>query len=73
MQDEHIFDGTTIAEIAQLIEDIYGIEGRVANKSLLHKKFTGRVDRGDLNGLFGQLEKVFQLSIEQKEQLVIIQ
>ncbi|MEM9830266.1 MAG: FecR domain-containing protein [Bacteroidota bacterium] len=73
MQDEHIFDGTTIAEIAQLIEDIYGIEVRVANKSLLHKKFTGRVDRGDLNGLFGQLEKVFQLSIEQKEQLVIIQ
>ncbi|MGB3588950.1 MAG: FecR domain-containing protein [Tunicatimonas sp.] len=72
MQDEHIFDGTTLAEIAQLVEDIYGLEVRIENKNLLNKKFTGRIDRGDLTSLFGQLEKVFPLSIEHKGNSVTI-
>ena len=72
-QDEHVFEGTTLAEIAQLVEDIYGMEVEVKNQALLTKKFTGRIDRGDLNSLFGQIEKVFQLSVEQENQLITIQ
>ena len=72
-QDEHIFDGTTLAEIAQLVEDIYGMEVEIKNQALPTKKFTGRIDRGDLNSLFGQLEKVFPLAIEQKGKLITIQ
>ena len=72
-QDEHVFEGTTLAEIAQLVEDIYGMEVEIKNQALLTKKFTGRIDRGDLNSLFGQIEKVFQLSVEQENQLITIQ
>ncbi len=71
-QNEHIFEGATLTEIAQLLENIYGLEVEIEDKSLLDKKFTGRINRGDLNSLFGQLEKVFQLSIEREQQLIII-
>ncbi|WKN44664.1 FecR family protein [Tunicatimonas pelagia] len=72
IQNEHIFDGTTIAEIAQLLEDTYGLNVSIENNSTADKKFTGRINRGNLTSLFGQMEKVFQIKIEQHQDRVTI-
>ncbi|MEM8967096.1 MAG: FecR domain-containing protein [Bacteroidota bacterium] len=71
-QDELIFSGTSIADIARMLEDNYGLEIHIQDNSLANKRFTGRVASGDLDGLFGQMKKVFQIDIQQNRQQVII-
>ncbi|MEM9829630.1 MAG: FecR domain-containing protein [Bacteroidota bacterium] len=71
--DELIFDGTSIADIAQLLEDNYGLEVHIQERDMLSKRFTGRVASDNITSLFGQMEKVFQIDIEQNQQQVFIQ
>lgn len=66
------FDGTPVSEIAQLLEDNYGRQVIVLDSAIATKKFKGSAAADDVAGLLRQLEKVFQLTIEQKGQRVIL-
>lgn len=61
--NELVFDGTTLAEIAQLLEDNYGYEVDIIDPALADKRFKGRTPAGEVESLLQQLEKVFQLTI----------
>lgn len=64
--NELVFDGTTLAEIAQLLEDNYGLTVRLADPTLASKQFRGRAPADDPENLMKQLQKVFQLTIERQ-------
>ena len=61
---ELIFDGTTLTDIAQLLEDTYGYNIQIIDTALADKQFRGRAPADDVESLLGQLEKVFPLVIE---------
>jgi len=65
-----IFDGTPVAEIAQLLEDNYGFEVVINDTTLATKKFKGAVAVHDIQSLLGQMSKVFQIEIEQHGQKI---
>ncbi len=62
--NELVFDGTTLAEIAQLLEDNYGYQVIINDPTIAEKRFKGRAPAGAVENLLQQLEKVFQLDID---------
>ena len=61
--NELVFEGTPLSEIAQLLEDNYGYRVTISNSRLANKQFRGRAPAGEVENLLQQLEKVFQLTI----------
>lgn len=66
-----IFNGTPLADIAQTLKDNYGLEVILADTTLARKRFHGQATTDNLESLLGQLEKVFQLSIERHHNQVV--
>ena len=64
IEHELVFDGTTLEDIAQLLEDNYGYDIQIMDTVLANKRFRGRAPADDVESLLGQLEKVFPLVIE---------
>lgn len=65
-----IFDGTPVREIAQLLEDNYGYRVTITDPELADKRFRGRAPAGEVENLLQQLEKVFQLTITTRGNII---
>ena len=68
------FERTTIADIARLIDDNYGIKIIILDKKLANEKFTGTfpVDE-DINLLLRMLSKANKFKIVKKDGYIIFQ
>jgi transmembrane sensor len=68
------FESTTIADIARLIDDNYGIKIVIKNKKLANEKFTGTfpVDE-DINLLLKMLSKANKFKMVEKDGYIIFQ
>jgi ferric-dicitrate binding protein FerR (iron transport regulator) len=67
-----IFDETPIAEVAQTIEDYFGIPVKCEDSLLAGKKFTGAVPSGNLKVLLTVLSESFDLEITQQNNVIMI-
>jgi transmembrane sensor len=66
------FNGTTLREIGNLIEDNYGYQVVFVDEKLTDKKFTGNSSSDDLQELTQKLSRVFDLKITQEENVIMI-
>lgn len=72
-ENKLIFENTPVAEIVQLIEDIYGLKVSVNDNTLLDRAFTGAAPADDLDILLDKMAVVYHLNIRRNEQKVIIE
>ena len=66
------FEGASLKEIAQVLQDNYGYQVVFANSELASLTFTGTVDSGKIDLLLNILQKTFDISIEKKEGVLIV-
>jgi len=67
-----VFDGTTLAEVALRLEDMYGVRVVAKNPALLQRRFTGVFALGNLDRLCENLTETFHLRIvRQPNQLLL--
>lgn len=59
-----VLDHTSIAELARLIQDLYGVEIALADPTLAKEVLSGTVSIHDLDGLLLALQEVFDISVE---------
>ena len=67
------FDGTTLREIARIIEETYGYEVIIRAESLANKRFQGSVPADDLDILLEGLSETFDIRISRQNQQIIMQ
>ena len=67
-----IFRGTTLGDIAVLLEDNFGYTVAFEDDELRQQEFTGAASADDIAGLLGTLSQVFGLSIEQNAKVIVI-
>ncbi len=72
-ENKLIFDGTSLADIAQILADNYGLEVIIKDTGLAAKKFKGEVPADQVESLLGQIAKVFNAEIQRNGKQVIIQ
>ncbi len=66
------FEGTTLAEIARIIEETYGYSVIIRDQSLRSKRFQGSIAAEDLTILLDGLSEAFDLRITQQRKQIII-
>jgi ferric-dicitrate binding protein FerR (iron transport regulator) len=66
------FEGTTLAEIARIIEETYGYSVIIRDQSLRSKRFQGSIAAEDLTILLDGLSEAFDLRITQQGKQIII-
>ena len=66
------FEGTTLAEIARIIEETYGYSVIIRDESLRDKRFQGSIAAEDLTILLEGLSEAFDLRITQQGKQIII-
>jgi len=67
-----VFDGTSLAEVALRLEDMYGVRVVAKNPALLQRRFTGVFALGNLDRLCENLTETFHLRIvRQANQLLL--
>lgn len=69
-ENKLVFDGTPIAEIAQLLEDNYGYKVIIQDSVLAGKQFKGMVPANEIDNLLGQIAKVFNVDIDRKDKQI---
>ena len=67
-----IFDNTSLADIVQRLQDTYGIEAVVNDKSLLAQRFSGSVPNNNVDVLTDGLAKLFGLNIRRHGNQILI-
>ncbi len=67
-----IFIGTSISDIAQLIEDNYGFVVVIQDDELKTRKFTGSASSEDVHDLLQKLTLLFDLDVKQDGKQIII-
>lgn len=68
-----IFNESSLAEIALVLEDNYGYQVRFEDPGLKQLQFTGTVPTDKLEVLFSMLSKAFDIKIEKKDKTLIFQ
>ncbi|HEX8429402.1 FecR family protein [Hymenobacter sp.] len=58
------FDGSTVAEIVQMLEETYGLQIEVTDKQLLEQKMTGTLPNGNDQILLTALSKALNVKID---------
>lgn len=71
-EDVLLFERATVAEIAQQLEDTYGLEVQLQNTTLARRRFTGTAPADSVENLLGQLEKVFGLTVTRSGSRIIL-
>ncbi len=71
--DKLVFDGTTLAEIAGLLEDTYGLEVDIRNQKLNGQKFSGTIPSKDAATILRGLSGLFDLTITRTDNHVTIE
>ena len=68
-----IFQNTPLHEVAQEIENYYGLDVELTDSSLAYKIFTAKVSRNDLSLLLKAIESTFEVKITQDGDEITIQ
>jgi transmembrane sensor len=71
--DKLIFDGTTLAEIAQLLKDTYGLEVEIRDRELQQQKFSGTIPGKNADTILKGLSGLFDLKISRKSNNIVIE
>ncbi len=67
------FDKMSLADIAQQLEDTYGLEVVIEDKTLLRQEFSGTIPTQNIDILLEALGRLFDLKIIKNQDKVIIQ
>lgn len=67
------FDKMSLADIAQQLEDTYGLEVVIEDKTLLRQEFSGTIPTQNIDVLLEALGRLFDLKIIKNQDKVIIQ
>jgi transmembrane sensor len=67
-----IFDHTSISEVAQMLEDIYGLSVEIARPALAKRTFTATLPSNSLPVLLKALEESFNVTITKLDKKLII-
>ncbi|SDG06405.1 FecR family protein [Chitinophaga filiformis] len=67
------FENASFAELAQLLEDTYGVSVEIRDTSLLHQEFTGTVPSQQMDMLLDGLSQLFHLKVSHVNNTVIIE
>ena len=67
------FENATFADLAQQLEDTYGVEVEIRDTSLLHQQFTGTVPGQHMDMLLEALSQLYHVKITQKNNKIIIE
>lgn len=67
------FENASFAELAQLLEDTYGVNVEIRDTSLLRQEFTGTVPSQQMNMLLDGLSQLFHLKVSHVNNTVIIE
>lgn len=70
--NKFIFDNTTIKEIAQILEDSYGLKTRVDQPEVWDKRFTGSAPTDQIEVLCKAIGASFRWEVEQKGKTIYI-
>jgi ferric-dicitrate binding protein FerR (iron transport regulator) len=70
-QNRYVFDDTPLAEIAQRIEDTYGVRVVLASPGLAERTFSATIPTRNLDVLLLALSEAFGMEIEKKETQII--
>lgn len=68
-----VFEGTTIREIAQILEDNFGLEVVLKDDSLGQKEFKGTVPSHDLDILLKGLSESFNIAVTRDNDTIVIE
>lgn len=68
-----LLDNTPLREIAQILQDTYGLTVQVSDPSLLEQTVSGSTPIGNVDLLLAGLSKSFNLKISRSERLVTIE
>jgi ferric-dicitrate binding protein FerR (iron transport regulator) len=72
-ENKLIFNNTTLAEIAQLIEDNYGLKVYLKDKALAGRSFTATLPAGNMQTLLLALEESFQIKVTRQKNKVFLE
>ena len=67
------FENASFAELAQLLEDTYGVTVEIRDSALLQQQFTGTVPGQQIDMLLGGLSQLFHLKVSHVGNSVIIE
>lgn len=67
-----IFENTTIQEIAQIIEDNYGLEVVVLDTAIFQRKFTGTLPGNNIDIILKTFSALYQLDIERDKDQIFL-
>jgi len=65
-------DGYTLKDVAEILEDTYGLKVRMDTPGLGDKKLSGTIPSGSANDILFVVEKVFDVNISRNKNQVII-
>ncbi len=67
------FDGTTLQEVAQMLEDTYGVNVIIADPDLQRQTLSGTIPNQSMQTILNGLTTLFDLHITQQSNRIIIQ
>lgn len=67
------FDGTTLQEVAQMLEDTYGVQVTIADPALQRQTISGTIPNQSMQTILNGLATVFELHISQQSNRITIQ
>ena len=67
-----VFENTPLAEVAQIIQDYYGIKVIIENSRLVSRQFTGTLPNNDLDVILLALSTAYKIEIEQQGDRIIL-
>ncbi|MEK6481159.1 FecR domain-containing protein [Catalinimonas sp. 4WD22] len=67
-----IFENTPLKEVAEAIENYYGLEVQIMNEAVEGRQFTAKLSRNNLPVLLEAIEESFQVEVVRKESAIQI-
>jgi transmembrane sensor len=71
-QQRLVFDGTPLSQVAERIQDYYGIRVVVGSRELARREFSGTLPNNDLNVVLRSLSVTYNLAVERQPGQVIL-
>ena len=67
-----VFENTPLAEVAQIIQDYYGVKVIVSDSLLARRQFSGTLPNNDMDVILLALSTAYKIEIEHKEDRIIL-
>jgi len=67
-----VFENTPLSEVAQVIQDYYGVKMIIRDSLLATRQFTGTLPNDDLDVILLALSTSYKIEIEHKEEYIIL-